>query len=223
MLTIRLPAAIDVALLPERALYWPAGETLFVADLHVGKPDVFHKAGIPVPAAVTADDLARLSAALEKTGARRLVVLGDFFHAAGSRSPGVFAALAAWRARHPALAVDLVTGNHDRHAGAPPAELEFTPCGDALSLGPFVCVHEPQDDPAPYTLCGHLHPVALLSEPRGLASKQGSLRLPCFHVGARQMVLPAFGRFTGGKAVTPRPGDRIFVLAGDQVLEAPVR
>jgi DNA ligase-associated metallophosphoesterase len=217
-LNVTLVPGLEAQLLAERALFWPAEATLFVADLHVGKPDVFHGAGIPIPAAVTHADLDRLSRLIGSTGARRLVILGDFFHAAASQSPGVFAALESWRARHPALVIQLVAGNHDRHAGPPPAALAIEACGDEVRIGPFVCVHEPQTTPAvPYVLCGHLHPIALLTEPRAGGR---TLRLPCFHVGAAQTILPAFGAFTGGKTIAPVRGDRVFVIAGGQVLQA---
>lgn len=219
-LTVSL-AGEEVLLLPERALYWPAGATLFAADLHLGKADVFHRAGIPAPGGVTEADLARLSAVLERTGAQRLVILGDLLHAQGSQSPQVLAALDAWRARHPALDTLLVAGNHDRHAGPPPAHLAIVAVEGPHLVGPFACAHEPPENAegdhegrpdGSYGLCGHLHPVAVLAE------VGGSVRLPCFHAAARYMVLPAFGRFTGGLAVRPAPGDRLFVVAGGRVL-----
>ncbi|HEX8671093.1 MAG TPA: hypothetical protein VF710_04365 [Longimicrobium sp.] len=43
-------------------------------------------------------------------------------------------------------------------------------------------------------------------------------RLPCFHFGADVGILPAFGAFTGAATVAPLPGDRVFVVAGDEVL-----
>lgn len=216
-LTVSL-AGEEVLLLPERALYWPAGATLFAADLHLGKADVFHRAGIPAPGGITDADLLRLSAALQRTGARRLVILGDLLHAHGSQSPNVLAALDAWRARHPALDALLVTGNHDRHAGAPPAHLAIAAVEGPHAVGPFACMHEPPQDATgdhkgrPYALCGHLHPVAVL------AGQGDSARLPCFHAGPGRMVLPAFGRFTGGLGVLRAPGDRLFVVAGARVL-----
>ena len=219
-LTVSL-AGEEVLLLPERALFWPREATLFAADLHLGKADVFHRAGIPAPGGVTDADLARLSAVLDRTGARRLVILGDLLHAQGSQSPNVLAALDAWRARHPALDTLLVTGNHDRHAGPPPAHLAIAAAEVPQRVGPFTCTHEPPQNAtgdlagrphSPYFLCGHLHPVAVLAE------VGGSVRLPCFHAAAGYMVLPAFGRFTGGPAVRPAPGDRLFVVAGDRVL-----
>jgi metallophosphoesterase superfamily enzyme len=36
-------------LLPEKAAFWPAMKTLFVADFHLGKAASFRRAGIPLP------------------------------------------------------------------------------------------------------------------------------------------------------------------------------
>ena len=220
MLEVTLAPGVQVYLLPQRALYWGDEATLFVADLHAGKADAFHAAGIPIPAAVTLDDLARLSAILEATRAQRLVILGDFFHAAASQSIGVLSALSAWRAAHAALDVWLIAGNHDLRAGPPPAALGIVACGAEVRVGPFHCVHAPQDEPAPYTLCGHLHPIAILAERAGGRYGARSARLPCFHVGPRQTIMPAFSTFTGGKSVACRPSDRVFVTTGEELFEA---
>ncbi len=220
---VTLGPNLHVQLLPERALFWADEATLFVADLHLGKADTFQASGIPVPAAVTQSDLARLSALLHATSAQRLVILGDFFHAASSQSAGVVAQLGSWRAAHAGVEMLLVTGNHDLHAGPPPAQLDIRACGIEATIGPFACIHAPSAEPAYYTLCGHIHPAALLSERAGNRSGSRSARLPCFHVGPRQMILPAFSHFTGGKAVACRPGDRIFVTTGEAVFEAAQR
>lgn len=42
-----------IDLLPERAAWWPAARTLFVADAHLGKAAVFRARGLPVPEATT--------------------------------------------------------------------------------------------------------------------------------------------------------------------------
>ncbi|HYG62842.1 MAG TPA: DEAD/DEAH box helicase, partial [Thermoanaerobaculia bacterium] len=77
---------IDIAgeplvLLPERALLWERRATLVVADAHLGKAAAFRAAAIPLPGGTTTEALGRLAAALSRTGARRLLLLGDFFHA----------------------------------------------------------------------------------------------------------------------------------------------
>jgi DNA ligase-associated metallophosphoesterase len=222
MRTITLATGVAVTLFPQRALLWPAEATLFVADLHVGKADVFQRAGIAVPDAVTQSDLERLSALLADTAAQRLVILGDFFHAAASQSPGVHEALAGWRAAHAAVNMLLITGNHDRHAGPPPADLRIVNCGESATFGPFHCVHAPQAEPALYTLCGQLHPVGVLTVRSVSHFGTRSARLPCFHVGLQQMILPAFSTFTGGKSVAGRRGDRIFVTTGAEIFEAAI-
>ncbi len=222
MIELTLAPGLQVQPLPQRALYWPAEATLFVADVHVGKADVFQASGIPVPGAVNAADLARLSALLACTSAQRLVILGDFFHAAASQSAQVLARLGLWRRAHARVEILLVTGNHDLHAGPPPADMAIAACGEAVRIGPFHCVHAPEPNPPSYTLCGHMHPVAILAERAGGRYGTRSARLPCFHVGTRQMVLPAFSSFTGGKSIVCRPGDRIIVTTGDEIFEAAI-
>ena len=101
-------AGETVTLLPERALYWPRRAALLIADLHLGKDATFRASGVPLPGGTTAADLARLSVALERSGARRLVILGDFFHARRGRDPALLAEVAAWRAAHADLEIVLV-------------------------------------------------------------------------------------------------------------------
>ena len=129
-------AGEEVLLLAERALFWPRTATLVAADLHWGKAATFRASGIPIPAGSTSDDLARLDAALLRTETRRLIVLGDLFHArAGRVAAATLSALRRWRALRSALEITLVRGNHDRHAGDPPSDLRIN-CFDAPAFVP---------------------------------------------------------------------------------------
>lgn len=197
-------------LLPERAVWWPEARTLLVADLHWGKGETFHAHGIPIPGGVLADDLERLRRALTHTGAERVVVLGDLVH--GAVPPSVVEAVAAWRERVPVPMV-LVRGNHDRHQAALPRAWAIDDREGCVREGPFSFRHAPEEAPGTYTWAGHLHPMAVI---RG---RGDALRLPCFHLGVRLGVLPAFSAFTGGVAVRRAPGDRVFVLAEGTVVE----
>jgi DNA ligase-associated metallophosphoesterase len=183
-------AGENVQLLAERALYWPAGDALMIADLHLGKGDIFRRAGIALPRGGTAADLARISALLAQTGARNLYVLGDFLHGAAHEADWR-ADWTAWRAAHADLAVRVIVGNHDRALASAGLALELV--GGALALGPFHLVHAPGDCAAGHELCGHLHPV--LKVP-GLPR-----RWPAFWLRPRQTVLPAFSTFSGGYAL----------------------
>ncbi|MEZ4681209.1 MAG: metallophosphoesterase [Caldilineaceae bacterium] len=106
-------------LLPERALYWPRTQTLFIADPHFGKDATFRAHAIPLPQGTTRTELDRLSQAIERTGAQKLIILGDLLHAAKGREPALLDTVTAWRAEQATLSIYLVRGNHDRHAGDP--------------------------------------------------------------------------------------------------------
>jgi DNA ligase-associated metallophosphoesterase len=205
-----------VHLLPDPALWWPAGQTLFIADLHIGKAAVFRARGLPVPAGTTRSNLDRLSVLVARHHPRRLVVLGDFLHAAESHTPSVLAALAGWRAEHQNLELVLVRGNHDSHAGDPPASLGFEVVDEPWPLGPFACCHHPQHVAQRLVLAGHLHPAVRLRGPA-----HDSLRLPCFSHTAGLLLLPAFGGFTGTYLLAPQAGQNLYAVGGGQVWPVP--
>lgn len=205
-----------VHLLPDPALWWPDGETLFVADLHIGKAAVFRARGLPVPSGTTEADLSRLDTLLAQQPARRLVVLGDFLHAAESHAPAVMAALQAWRRAHAGLQIVLVRGNHDSHAGDPPASLGIEVVDEPWPLGPFACCHHPQRQAGRQVLAGHVHPAVRLRGPG-----RDSLRLPCFSHAAGLTLLPAFGGFTGTHVLTAGAGQQLFAVGDGRVWRVP--
>jgi DNA ligase-associated metallophosphoesterase len=204
----------SVVLLPERALFWEREEALIVADVHLGKAAAFRAAALPLPGGTTTEALARLGAAAERTGARRLLFLGDLLHARAGRAARTLAAVAAWRETHPDLEILLVRGNHDRGAGDPPDDWRIRCVDEPWREGPFAFRHHPEDDPEGYVLAGHIHPAINLHG----AGRQ-SETLPAFLFGKSCGLLPAFGGFTGGARVRPRRGDRVYVLAEEEVIE----
>ncbi len=211
-------AGEDVRLLPERALFWSRACTLVVADVHWGKAATFRAAGIPIPGGTTTEDLARLDRAVQRTGARRLVVLGDLFHArAGRVATRTLATLRDWREGASRLEIQLVRGNHDRHAGDPPDDLRINCVNAPAFLPPFVLRHQPQVSPDGHTLAGHVHPALVVSGP-GLQRE----RLPCFLVRPGLTLLPAFGSFTGMHPVQRCSGDRAFAVADGRVVALPM-
>jgi DNA ligase-associated metallophosphoesterase len=206
-----------LTLAPERAVAWPSARAAFVADLHWGKSSAFRAAGLPLGDDPTAHDLARLTELLVRCNARELFLLGDLFHARAGKSRDVLDAARAWRDRHPELAVTLIRGNHDRAAGDPPDDLHIRVVPEPFVLGPFALRHHPERTPGRYTFAGHIHPAVRLAGPG-----RQRLTLPCFHLAAEVGLLPAFGRFTGSAVVAPRPGDRVFAVAGSDVIEVGV-
>lgn len=212
---VRLELAGEgVRLLPESALYWERQRTLLIADAHWGKAAAFRAAGVPVPGGTTHEGLQRLTRALRRCGAERIVFLGDFLHARSGRAAATLNALWSWRRSHPAVELLLIRGNHDRGAGDPPPELGIRCLDEPVREGPFRLTHYPADGREAYGLSGHLHPVVRLAGPA-----RERQRLPCFWIGAAGAVLPAFGDFTGGAEVSPAPQDRVFVIAEGEVIE----
>ena len=207
-----------VELLAARALHWPRERTVFVADVHLGKAAAFRAGGVPLPRGSTAADLARLTAILQQTQARRLVVLGDFLHAAAGRVAALDAAFKQWRTSHAAIEVVLVRGNHDDRAGDPPTQWDVRVVDEPSPMAPFLCCHLPVAPRTGYALCGHIHPGVTL---RGAAEQ--SERLPCFVLGRRRAILPAFGGFTGLARASPLAGDRLVAIAGTRLFALPER
>lgn len=214
-LAVRI-AGEAVELLAERALHWPGQRTLFVADIHLGKAAAFRAGGVPVPRGATANDLGRLTALIERTRVDRLVVLGDLLHAAAGRVAALDAAFVRWRDAHPRLGVILVRGNHDTHAGDPPAIWGIDVVAEPHALAPFLLCHEPRTPRTGHALCGHVHPGVRISSATG-----EFVRLPCFVLGQRRTLLPAFGRLTGLALVRNTDGATVVAIAGDRLFRLP--
>lgn len=195
-----------------RALHWPAADALLIADLHLGKGEVFRRAGLAVPRGGTRDDLARLAALLAATRASRLVILGDVLHGALHADAGWRDDWQAFRAAHAALQVEAIVGNHDRALASGAARLGLALRDDGAPERELVLCHEPDHAPSGVpSLCGHRHPAAKVP---------GLGKLPAFwwRAAPRQLVLPAFSAFTGRVAPRPARGDALYACAGHAVL-----
>lgn len=204
-----------LSLWPERGAFWERAGTLLIADVHAGKTAAFRQAGIPVPESPTQADLARLARLIDRTGARRVVFLGDLIHARHGRTPSVLRHIADWRQRRRDVEMLLVRGNHDVRAGDPPGDWSIQAMDGPVLEPPFVFRHEPEPDPRGYVLAGHLHPAAILDGPAGQV-----LRAPCFWFARTPAVgvLPAFGSFTGSAPIRPGPDDGVYVVGPGAVV-----
>jgi uncharacterized protein len=174
--------------LPCGGLHWPAAGVLLVADLHFEKASAFARRGRLLPPYDSAETLGCLIDALEATGARRVVCLGDSFHDAGGPDrlpPGPRAALRALTASLDWL---WIAGNHDDTAAA---VLGGRVMAEAR-IGPLTLRHQADPaDPAP-EVSGHFHPkLAVHIRGRRIVRR-------CFAVSATKLILPAYGAFTGG-------------------------
>ena len=70
---------IGITLLPEKAAWLPASQTLLVADWHLGKARHFRKEGIYMPPAGTGKELDTLQLLMELYRPGTVIFLGDLF------------------------------------------------------------------------------------------------------------------------------------------------
>jgi DNA ligase-associated metallophosphoesterase len=202
-------------LLASKAIYWPARKMLVIADIHFGKAVAFRALGVPVPRGTTTQNLLALDALLATYACEEIVFLGDFLHARAAHAAATVAAMLAWRARHRHVRLTVVRGNHDAHAGDPAAALGIGMVDEPHQVGKLSFCHHPDTVAPGYVLAGHVHPVYHLR-----ADGEG-LRLPCFLLGRQRAILPSFGAFTGGHAVRPAAGERVYVTADAAIFPLP--
>lgn len=206
----------ELILLPERAVYWPARKTLWVADPHFGKPTHFNKTGVWVPPVVTDADLFRLTTLLDSFDVDRLVFLGDLFHSTHNSEWEKFG---QWLAMQQCSEILLIKGNHDILQPEFYTKYNLLVHHGSFIDGPFAYVHEyeagmeAQFD-GQYIVSGHVHPGVYIAG----KARQGA-RVPCFYFGSAHAILPAFGRFTGLYLLEREsPNDNFYVIAGTEII-----
>lgn len=215
-------AGESLSLLPPGAVWWERRKTLFAADLHFD--------AVPEPESETSapgfdEDLERLLGLAREHRAERVVVLGDFFHGPDVISEAQLEHARAWRAAL-AMPVWLALGNHETDLVGEATSTPFDRIAQAFAEDPFLLTHKPAEKAAgmaqrgahggtgeAYRLCGHLHPVARLEEGRR------KLQMRCFVREPHQLILPSFGRMTGGTPVEGAKGRARYPVTGDSVLD----
>jgi uncharacterized protein len=199
----------------DRSVFWEEEKALILTDSHFGKTGHFRKSGIGVPQSVFREDLQRLVAQIQHFQPRQLIIVGDMFHSHANKELELFL---KWRSDLPDLVIHLVEGNHDILK-----EDWYGLAGIRLSrpdllMSHFQFVHDITDhvftDDSPYHFSGHIHPGIRLN-----GSAKQSLCFPCFYFGKYYAVLPAFSRFTGVAIIRPEPGENVFAIVNDDLVQ----
>ena len=205
-------AGEELVLLPNGAVFWPSKSALWLSDLHLGKAAHFRKNGVPIGSEPTLATIHRLRVCLQRLKPDKIWLLGDLFHSDINREWEPFAAVCQEFAEKEWV---LVRGNHD---GIPDALLRESSIRqlDRLDSPPFTFTHDPGDLRVDFGhhVCGHVHPGIRLE-----GSGRQRLRVRCFHLSERQIILPAFGDFTGMHVIHPAVCDRVFAVTGEAVIE----
>jgi DNA ligase-associated metallophosphoesterase len=205
-----------LALLPEKAVWWPGRRTLLVADVHCGKDATYRSLGVPVPAGSTIRDLGRISILVERMGAERLIILGDLLHARLGRHPELVECIVAWRKTHPGIEMILVRGNHDRSSGPWPEHWNIEMREEPMENEGFIFHHAPPENAEQPTFAGHVHPQVFLTDFDGSVAST-----PCFVRDGDCLILPSFGTFTGGYTMHRQEGRKIYIVTPTRVVEMP--
>jgi metallophosphoesterase superfamily enzyme len=87
---------------------------------------------------------------------------------------------------------------------------------EPYALAPFLGCHVPHEPRTGYALCGHIHPGVRIA-----GRAHDSARLPCFVLGPRRALLPAFGRLTGLALVAPAADETVVAIAGTTLFRLP--
>jgi len=199
----------DWLLTPERAAVHKPSATAVIADLHLGYAEARRNSGESVPLRDLEESLAPLRSLVARCDVKQLVIAGDLFENAAG-------AVLAEPFRQALLQLGLsllaiVPGNHDRGAAARAISLPFHPEG--LQVGDWHVVHGDSRLPRGRVIMGHLHPCLTW------AARRTS---PCYLVGPRRIILPAFSAEARGVNVLDCHSWAklcCLAIAGDRVLD----
>ena len=193
---------------PSGAVFWKEQNTLLISDVHLGKVAHFRKHGIAIPNGAVHENFLRLTAVVEFFMPSKIIFLGDLFHSKINSEWNLFA---SWTNKFDAEII-LIEGNHDIIDKQWYSELNIMTFPE-LTIGNFLLTHFPEEHEGMFNFCGHIHPGIAL---RGIGRQ--SLKLPCFFQKECQMILPAFGEFTGNFYLVPTGNDIVYVIAKDKVV-----
>ena len=179
------------------ALYWPDRNILIIADAHLEKGSFFARRGFHLPPYDSFMTLTKLLAVRQKYEARKIMILGDFFHdnhahqRMSRESTDLFEELKKY---------DLVwiKGNHD--IAYKPEGIEVL---DEFEDAGIVFRHEAENTSKP-EISGHYHPKS------DFVYKGRQFRERCFVDDGLKLMLPAFGAYTGGLSIKDKAIRKLF-------------
>jgi DNA ligase-associated metallophosphoesterase len=191
------------------ACYWEEQDVVLLADVHLGKSAHFRKHGMAIPSVADDGEYDKLTQVIADFKPSRLWFLGDLFHSYQNAEWHFFE---QW-VRYQEIEIALVMGNHDIICRSKFEELGMKTY-DSLEMGGLFLTHHPQEVENRFNIAGHIHPSVKLE---GVGRQK--IKLSCFFCSDTGMILPAFGDFTGTYSLQPKKGNRIFVIADDEVVE----
>lgn len=193
---------------PVGAAFWKEEQMLLISDVHLGKISHFRKYGSAVPFKAIGRNFQQLSQVVKQFQPERICFLGDLFHSFINSEWLLFE---DW-VKDQSAEIILIAGNHDVISPLKYEELGVE-VKEELTLKDFLLSHHPEERDDLYNICGHIHPGYRL-----IGRGRQVLKLPCFYKRQRQLILPAFGEFTGNYIVSPSAGEEIYAITKKEVI-----
>jgi uncharacterized protein len=194
---------------PSAAIFWQEKNTLLISDVHLGKVSHFRKHGLAIPESAVSTNFKRLDDILHLFSPGTVIFMGDLFHSKKNREWELFD---GW-VKSAEAKIILIAGNHDvisqRHYDA----LGISVLEEIIAAG-FLLTHHPEEREGVFNICGHIHPAIEL---RGIGKQ--FMKLPCFFQKENQLILPAFGEFTGTYVLVPETDDCVYAIAKDKIVK----
>ena len=181
---------------------------LLIADVHLGKVSHFRKAGFAVPPNSISKNFVKLASAADYFKPDVICFLGDLFHSEINNEWDLFE---EWFG-HCECKVVLVAGNHDIISPQKYRDLGIEVVSE-WTIGDFWLTHHPKGKEGFFNFCGHIHPSVRLQ-----GKGRQFLKLPCFFRTQNQLILPAFGEFTGTYELVPTEDDVVYAITKDEVI-----
>lgn len=193
---------------PTGVLFWEEKSLLLISDVHLGKISHFRKHGAAVPQRALLKNYTALDGAVAFFRPNTICFMGDLFHSSMNSEWKLFA---EWTAKVRRKII-LVSGNHDIISPLKYEEMGIEVV-DQLVLDGFLLTHHPREDDELFNISGHIHPAIRL---RGRGKQ--SVKLRCFFRSPKQLILPAFGEFTGNHVLRPKKKDTIYAITENEVI-----
>ena len=183
---------------PSGGMLWHEKRMLLIADVHLGKVSHFRKHGSAVPLRAVAANFDQLTRVADYYQAQSICFLGDLFHSSLNTEWKLFE---KWvQSRDETLI--LIAGNHDIISPVKYENLDIDIYSEFQSNG-FLLTHHPEGREGFFNFCGIGRQV---------------LKLSCFFKTENQLILPAFGTFTGNYYLEPQPGNQVFAITKNEVI-----
>ena len=190
------------------SVFWQDQNILLISDVHLGKIAHFRRHGLAIPENAIVENFNRLDEVVDLFSPEKIIFLGDLFHSKINTEWNLF----AYWAHKTKAEIILVEGNHDIIDKQNYVDLNIK-IHPELIIEEFLLTHHPTEKEGFFNFCGHIHPGIKLKD----VGRQ-SLKLACFFRKENQLILPAFGEFTGNYFMKPNENDRVYAIANNEVI-----